>query len=207
MTSQIPLFPLSIVSYPAEQVNLHIFEPRYKQLITECWEENKTFGIVAFIDNKLMDYGTEMKVIEIAKKYNKGEMDIKSVGVRAFKLEKFYETLNDKLYAGGDVTFIEDDGEKDVVLELEIIEKLKQLFSYLNIKKEIKEVSTYDIAHYLGMKLKEEYKFLKIDNEKDRQTFIVNYLDRMLPVALRAKRIREQVKMNGHFKNFPQLDI
>ena len=43
MTNFIPIFPLAIVVFPGEKLNLHIFEPRYKQLITECHEQKKTF--------------------------------------------------------------------------------------------------------------------------------------------------------------------
>ena len=45
MTNFIPIFPLSIVVYPGEELNLHIFEPRYKQLITESYQANRSFGI------------------------------------------------------------------------------------------------------------------------------------------------------------------
>ncbi|MEO1628994.1 MAG: LON peptidase substrate-binding domain-containing protein, partial [Bacteroidota bacterium] len=46
-----PLFPLKLVVYPGEQLNLHIFEPRYKQLIRECEQNKVTFGIPAFIND------------------------------------------------------------------------------------------------------------------------------------------------------------
>ena len=45
MTNFIPIFPLGIVVYPGESLNLHIFEPRYKQLISECHAGKKTFDV------------------------------------------------------------------------------------------------------------------------------------------------------------------
>ena len=62
MIDFLPLFPLKLVAFPGEQLNLHIFEPRYKQLFRECEENQITFGIPAFIDNKIMDIGTELKL-------------------------------------------------------------------------------------------------------------------------------------------------
>ena len=77
MTNFIPIFPLGIVVYPGENLNLHIFEPRYKQLIEECHKGKKPFGIPAVIENKLQDYGTLIQITEISKLYDNGEMDIK----------------------------------------------------------------------------------------------------------------------------------
>ena len=54
MINFIPIFPLGIVVYPGESLNLHIFEPRYKQLVTECFAEKKMFGIPAVINNHLL---------------------------------------------------------------------------------------------------------------------------------------------------------
>ena len=58
----LPLFPLNLIVFPHEDLNLHIFEPRYRQLINECLDEKKTFGIPAFVNNKLLGYGTEVEV-------------------------------------------------------------------------------------------------------------------------------------------------
>lgn len=70
MINFIPIFPLNIVVYPGEQLNLHIFEPRYKQLIRECVLEKKPFGIPTVIDHKLEEYGTRVFVTEIVKEYD-----------------------------------------------------------------------------------------------------------------------------------------
>ena len=69
MTNFIPIFPLAIVVYPGEQLNLHIFEPRYKQLVTECFELKKPFGIPAVINDKISEMGTLVQVKEISKLY------------------------------------------------------------------------------------------------------------------------------------------
>ncbi len=86
MTNFIPIFPLGIVVYPGEELNLHIFEPRYKQLITECYSENKLFGIPSVIDNRMQDYGTLMRIKEISKLHENGEMDIKTEGDQVFRI-------------------------------------------------------------------------------------------------------------------------
>ena len=70
MMNFIPVFPLSIVVYPGEALNLHIFEPRYRQLILECATSGKPFGIPVVLDNKLRELGTLVEVTEISKTYD-----------------------------------------------------------------------------------------------------------------------------------------
>ena len=44
--------------YPGETLNLHIFEPRYKELVKECFENKKPFGIPAVINGNVAEFGT-----------------------------------------------------------------------------------------------------------------------------------------------------
>jgi len=83
MTNFIPIFPLAIVVYPGEKLNLHIFEPRYKQLIIDCMETKKPFGIPTVLNNEVKELGTLVQVKEIVKTYDNGEMDIITEGIKA----------------------------------------------------------------------------------------------------------------------------
>ena len=104
MTNFIPIFPLSIVVYPGEQLNLHIFEPRYKQLIEDCFAAKKNFGIPAVLDNKVSEMGTLVQVTEISNRYPDGKMDIKTEGLKTFKILEIVKDIPDKLYSGAIVT-------------------------------------------------------------------------------------------------------
>ena len=64
MTNFIPIFPLNLVVYPGEALNLHIFEPRYKQLINECVANKKPFGIPSVLKDKISEMGTLMRIKE-----------------------------------------------------------------------------------------------------------------------------------------------
>jgi len=86
MTNFIPIFHLGIVVYPGENLNLHIFEPRYTQLINECYSQKKQFGIPTMIENRLQDYGSLVEILEITKIHDDGEMDIKTKGSRVFRI-------------------------------------------------------------------------------------------------------------------------
>lgn len=207
MNQFLPMFPLNIVSFPNEIVNLHIFEERYKQLINECWEQKTTFGMPPFIEKKLMDYGTEMEVKEISRVFKNGEMNIKAVGKRAFRVIEFHKTIPEKLYSAADIEFLDNNFEVDFLVQEELTNKLMVLFERLGIKKNLSSYNSFGVAHYIGMTPREEYDLLKIEFEKDRQQEIINHLDKIMPVIDRAQSIRERIQMNGHFRNYPKLDF
>ena len=96
MTNFIPIFPLGIVVYPGEKLNLHIFEPRYKQLINECHQMKKPFGIPTVIENKVQDYGSLVEILEISKVHDNGEIDIKTKGERVFRILEVIKDVPDK---------------------------------------------------------------------------------------------------------------
>ena len=128
MTDFLPLFPLKMVVFPNEKLNLHVFEPRYKQLIRECQQNGITFGVPAFIDNKIMDFGTELELEKIEKQHEGGELDIRTKGVGIFKIQEFYQKTPHKLYSGADIERIENDFERDLSLSHSIINLIEELF-------------------------------------------------------------------------------
>ena len=80
-----PLFPLELVVFPFEELNLHIFEPRYRQLINDCEKHEALFGIPTFRKGQALDYGSLVKLVKIEKKYPDGRMDIRTKGVQTFR--------------------------------------------------------------------------------------------------------------------------
>ena len=205
MATFIPLFPLNIVVYPGEKLNLHIFEPRYKQLVHDCFEADKPFGIPAFIKNKVSELGTEIKILSIDKTYPNGEMDIKCKGEAIFRVKNFYKKLPTKLYAGAEIEYLNDVLDEDLILKAQIVEKIRHLYEilgiatlYLNLPEDFK---IYDIAHQLGLTLEQEYLLLEQRLESRRQELVLTHLISILPVVEETERLKERVKLNGHFKN------
>ncbi|MEL6864448.1 MAG: LON peptidase substrate-binding domain-containing protein [Bacteroidota bacterium] len=205
MTDFLPLFPLKLVVFPDEKLNLHIFEPRYKQLIRECEQNGITFGIPAFIDGEVMDTGTEIKLLAIEKRYPNGSLDIKTQGIGTFRIHEFYREAPNKLYAGADIERIEEFSEGDSYLYNQILLLLKELFRILKIDKKIPknpdDFSTFEVAHHVGLSFEQEYQFLCLNNEVERQEFIADHLQQLIPVVKEMERLRKRVQLNGHFKN------
>jgi uncharacterized protein len=206
MTNFIPIFPLGIVVYPGEIVNLHIFEPRYKQLVNECYTEAKPFGIPTVIDNKLNEMGTLVKITELVKVYDSGEMDIRTQGLRVFRVLEMIKSVPDKLFSGAIVNYpdnIESTGKRQLMLK--VISAIRELHRLLNITKDFhkpdEELASYDIAHHAGLSIEQEYELLGLLREEQRQEYLKRHLSRVLPVIAEMETLKDKVKLNGHFKN------
>ncbi|HXD76348.1 MAG TPA: LON peptidase substrate-binding domain-containing protein [Puia sp.] len=206
MTNFIPVFPLGIVVYPGEIVNLHIFEPRYRQLVNECHSEGKPFGIPAVIDNRMNEMGTLVKITEVVKVYENGELDIRTQGVRVFRVLELIKSVPDKLYSGAIVNYPENvEGPGKRTLMTKVVKAVRDLHQMLKISKDFhkpdEDLCSYDIAHHAGMTLEQEYELLGLMQEEQRQEYLKRHLAKVLPVIAEMETLKERVKLNGHFKN------
>ena len=211
MTNFIPIFPLSIVVYPAEDLNLHIFEPKYKQLIQECFDQKKSFGMPVVINNKINELGTLVDILEISKIYHNGEMDIKTRGQKIFRVLEIINEVPDKLYSGAIVSYPANTGQGKKLLMAKLIVAIKELHKLLKVDKpfykEEQDLNSYDVAHHAGLTLDEEYEFLSLTNELHRQEYLKRHLAKVLPVVAEMELLKEKIKLNGHFKNITGFTI
>ncbi len=209
MTNFIPIFPLSIVVYPGEELNLHIFEPRYKQLINDCYAENKPFGIPAMLDKDLMEYGTLVNITEIKSVYENGEMDIRTLGGKIFRILETVKDIPEKLYSGAIVNYPDNNEEGIPDTVGRIVQSIRELHKLLNISKEFKkadnELISYDIAHHTGLNLEEEFELLQLMREDQRLEYIKRHLNKVLPIINEMEALKDKIKLNGHFRELKGL--
>ena len=205
MTNFIPIFPLEIVVFPGEKLNLHIFEPRYKQLIADCNEMKKPFGIVVVLGGKLMDFGTLIYIDEIVKTYENAEMDITTRGDRVFRILEIIQDVPDKLYAGAIVNYPENNLQGSELAMQKLLIRIKEFHEGLQVKKEFSKpeeaFSAYDIAHFSGLSLEQEYEFLQLFNERQRQEYLKRHFDQIVPAVKQMQEIKDKIQLNGHFRN------
>lgn len=211
MTNFIPIFPLGIVVYPEEQLNLHIFEPRYKQLVRDCIAENKPFGIPAVIDKKVVEYGTLVEIVKIEKTYDNGEMDVVTRGLKVFRILEVIRSIPDKMFTGAIVTYPENLFNNNNRLHAQVLHALRELHQILQINKTFKkadeELLSYDIAHHAGLSLHEEYEVLHLFQELQRLEYLKRHLLKVIPVMAEMEKLKDRVKLNGHFRNLSTDDI
>lgn len=204
MAKHFPLFPLSLVVFPQERLKLHIFEPRYRQLIHECLADGITFGIPAVIEKTVVEIATEVKLLAVEKQYKGGELDIVTEGVRRIRVVKFFREAHAKPYPGGIIKPLKDYQDEAPATQQKILKLMGELHQALGIQKQNKEeqrIYSFSIAHNVGFNLDQEYELLKLDKESDRLNFILNHLEHILPVVLETERLKAKAKLNGHFKN------
>ncbi|MFV0605337.1 MAG: LON peptidase substrate-binding domain-containing protein [Niabella sp.] len=205
MTNFIPIFPLEIVVFPTEHLNLHIFEPRYKQLIKDCFEQKKPFGVPSIINDELKEYGTLIYVKEVFKIYDNGEMDIRTEGGEIFRILEIIKNIPEKLYSGAIVNYPENNGGGNTAVMAALLAKMREMHAGLRVVKNFKkaddDLMVYDIAHHCGLSILQEYELLQLTTEKQRLEYLRRYFENVHQGSLENEALRDKIKMNGHFKH------
>ena len=211
MINFVPIFPLEIVVYPGEQLNLHIFEERYKQLIYECIKEKKPFGIPAVLKNNIAEMGTLVEITEVAAIHEDGKIDIRTTGTLVFRILEVIKIIPDKLYSGAIVEYPDNSDTAQAKLMKRVMSGLRELHKLLKVDKDFKKpaeaLRSYDIAHHAGLSLEEEYELLGLLREDQRLEYLKRHLKKVLPAVIGAEILKERVKLNGHFKELKGFDL
>lgn len=196
MTNFVPIFPLGIVVYPGENLNLHIFEPRYKQLINECNDSKKAFGIPTVIEDHMQDYGSLVEITEITKVHENSEMDIKTKGSKVFRILEVIKEVPDKLYSGAIVNYPENYEEGNPEIMRRVMNSIRELHKLLKVSKDFKkvdiEIKAYDVAHHVGLSLQEEYELLSLMDERQRQEYLKRHLTKVIPMLAEMEQLKEK---------------
>ena len=207
----LPVFPLQIVVFPGEQLNLHIFEPRYRELIADINASDKKFGMPVVLNSDVTGYGTEIKLLSIEKTYPTGELDVACLGIKPFKVVNFYKNLPDHLYSAADVNYpdFDLDADKRKIEQLEIL--YSELQEVLKAEKFIEDFygdgMSFKIGHYVALSLSQKVKLLGIEKENDRMDFIIDHVESIMPILKNAEETKEKIKSNGHFRNFEAFNF
>lgn len=168
---KIPLFPLNILPLPGELTPLHIFEPRYRQLLYDAEEKDIAFGIYFNHPSNEKKYGALVKLESVIKRYQSGESDIIVKCLDIFNLTSMSKTLRDKPYPGGEVLPWEVDLAKpvDPLLLIEFVEYMALLKMYHHPS----SCSVYHIANELNFDLRERLRFLDTPEER-HESFLMS---------------------------------
>ncbi len=178
------LFPLQLVLFPGEEIPLHIFEPRYKQLIAECRDEGITFGIPALSGGNVSQVGTEVELVRILMTHDTGEMDIVVRGIRVFKIDELQVEVPGKLYSAATVTIVENEADADRETGRELLKLYTEFVRLARINapipEEVPEKASFALGSHIGLSLKQRLSMLQMPKESDRQKFLLQYLKRAI---------------------------
>lgn len=189
----IPMFPLSILPLPGEIVPLHIFEPRYKQLLQDAESDDISFGIFFNHTMNVEKLGSLMKLESVIKRYPTGESDIVVKCHDIFTMEKLYRNFKSKTYPGGDVNFVQADVTEATS------DKLKELFMAYLFKRSItrpqENISTYSVALELALEIQDRYAFLTMD-QPARESFLFKRIQYQLHLFMHEEKSKDVFHLN-----------
>ncbi len=198
MSSLLPIFPLDLVLLPGVSLPLHIFEPRYKEMIAECLQEKKPFGVVRASSDGVADIGCTAEIMSVLKKYDDGCLDILTRGVERFEV---IEVNEDRPFLQAEVAVVHDeDGPQDKAKKppSEMVAQAVRLHAEI-AKLAGAEPSGPDehaanlsflLAGSLPLDLDFKQSLLSTLSESKRLQAIVGYLEAILPGLRRAANAR-----------------
>ena len=179
--NHIKLFPLSLVTFPTKIVPLHIFEERYKALISECFNNKSEFGIIYQNNNTLAEYGCSMNVLEVVKKYPDGRMDIITKGKNIFKLNS--QLLDGELLIG-EVKFSESkndiNSDKFEILKDKYLKILLMLGITSNLDSHLKKIVSFELLEGISLPSEFELMLISTNSESDRLKILDSIFDKIL---------------------------
>lgn len=190
---KIPLFPLTIFPLPGEMVPLHIFEPRYRQLLDDAEKRDISFGIYFNHVANEEKLGSLVKLESVIKRHPGGESDIIVKCTDLFQLSTMHRTFRDKLYPGGDVALWQI--EPKPVSDVRLIETFESYLKMLMISRHSGDVTSFAIANELNLDFEDRLKFVKLDSSK-KESFLYTRLRYQKHLLLEAERAKDVFHLN-----------
>jgi Lon protease-like protein len=208
-TSNLGIFPLGLVLFPGSVLPLHIFEERYKTLITKCLNNQEQFGINYIDTSTISIIGCSAKVIEVLNKTDDGKMDIVVYGMNRFEINDLSDENNQ--YPIGEVTFFEDD-VTDEPIDKEIFDECIKLYNKiidvvfngdaeLVIQSHASESvhMSFLMAQKAGLTLPQKQELLEMRNENQRLRYLHKHLTMILPKIEQAETVQKIIANDGYF--------
>lgn len=196
----IPLFPLDVVLFPGTPLPLHIFEPRYKEMIGECRELDAPFGIVRAMKDGIADFGCTAHITTVTKEYPDGRLDLIAEGRERFEILELNE---ERSFLRADVLLVPDEpGSPSEDQRARAIAAHKKILDLAGAVQDLsaadQDVLSYHLAASLPLDLDFKQKLLAIRSEQERIQEVAQYLESVLPNLNRAARARQKAGGNGH---------
>lgn len=196
----LPLFPLDVVLFPGLPLPLHIFEPRYKEMIGECRNTQTPFGVVRALQNGIAEVGCTAEIVTVTKEYPDGRLDLIAQGRQRFEILQINQ---ERAFLRAEVLFLPD--ELDTELPDFTERAIKAHREILSLAGAVQDLSgadpsiiSFHLAGSLPLDLDFKQKLLSMRSENERIRAVAAYLEALLPNLQRASRAKEKSGGNGH---------
>jgi len=196
----LPLFPLDVVLLPGVPLPLHIFEPRYKEMIAECLANHAPFGVVRALEEGIAEVGCTAEIVTVTKQYPDGRLDLVAEGRKRFEV---LELNRDRSFLQAEVLLVPD--EPVAPAEEDKARAIQVHWEILSLAGAVQDLSAADqsalsfyLAGSLPLDLDFKQKLLAMRSESQRIQAVAAYLESIVPNLRRAARAREKAGGNGH---------
>jgi Lon protease-like protein len=196
---ELGLFPLDVVLLPTERLPLHIFEPRYKELIGECLAEQREFGLLLGDQEGLRHVGTRAAVVEVLDRLPDGRLNIVVEGRQRFRL---VELTEGRSFATGEVEPLADEAQLPAQAQRDRALHLYRELAKL-VKVEVDEpdpdsgVLSFELAARVDFGVERKQELLEATSEPDRLARVGDLLRKAIEAIRLERQLAESAARNG----------
>jgi Lon protease-like protein len=196
---ELGLFPLGIVLLPTERVPLHIFEPRYRELIGECLEEDREFGLLYADEEGVRETGTRARVAAILERFDDGRLNIVVVGGSRFVVERLTEGRS---FMTAEVDDFDDElAEVEDEARVTAAGAFRALAALAGAETEVDEESpqlSFELAAQVELAAEEKQFLVESRSEQERLERVAELLDNARKALIATRELSDKAKRNGH---------
>jgi Lon protease-like protein len=200
LAALIPLFPLDVVLFPGTPLPLHIFEPRYKEMIGECLAQNRVFGVIRAGEQSMAEVGCTAEIVTVVKEYPDGRLDLVAEGRKRFEV---LSVNQERSFLQAEVRLIDDEpgtpSQEDTARATQLHSELLAMASaQQDLSAADPSLLSFYLAASLPLDLDFKQKLLSLRSEAGRLSLLIQYLEQLIPNLHRAARAREKAGGNGN---------
>jgi Lon protease-like protein len=196
--AELGLFPLPVVLFPTERIPLHIFEPRYIELVEESLAEGSDFGLVFASADVLQEVGTRASVTEVMERLGDGRMNIVVEGHERFRV---LEVTSGRAFTTAEVEPVEDDEDPDpadLSQALELFTSLaREAGSDVDIPDADSPLLDFELAARVDFAPEDKQELLASTSPAVRAERLTELLALALDAVRTDKQLRERAGLNG----------
>jgi Lon protease-like protein len=201
LSALLPLFPLDLVLLPGTPLPLHIFEPRYREMISECLDQSQQFGVLRGKEQELAEIGCTAEILTVTKKYPDGRMDIVTEGRARFEVIQLNQ---ERSFLRAEVLYLHDDS--GAASQSEIAQAMKLHGEIMTLAGAEPEKSSevaegqlsFHLAGSLPLDLDFKQTLLGMTSEAERLRALISFFETILPAMRRTMHVRRKAGGNGH---------
>ena len=196
---ELGLFPLEMVLVPTERIPLHIFEPRYQELIGECLDRDDEFGLVFADDDGMRDVGTRSAVVDVIDRFEDGRLNVAIEGRERFRIVR--ETSGRSFRTAEVEPFVDE----DVVSQPADRERALELYRALGqvVEQDVDEpavdsgVLSFELAARVDFGPARKQELLELRSEPHRLEEVCGLLERAAEAITLERALSERASTNG----------